>query len=218
MKNRILPGDLCQHGCREDVEQKKLLVDAPMSDVGGWMYDKDAMWVNVLRSFTRVCTFINIFSQLILTFFHIVVLRGEAEPMVLDPQDNRSTLKNVLVKSQIQFSGTSLKKLAVNPSSSVDGDESRDDDGLEMSREWVQTLNTPKATLIMEMTLRQRKATRENVGRWRPDHTTVEETSQRTCISLVISNVPSKTCPMPATTSSWGRTAPGPSCLSVLCR
>jgi ribosome biogenesis protein BMS1 len=34
-------------------EKKKLLVHAPMSDVGGVMYDKDAVWVNVPGSFTR---------------------------------------------------------------------------------------------------------------------------------------------------------------------
>lgn len=34
-------------------EKKKLIVHAPMSDVGGVMYDKDAVWVNVPGSFTR---------------------------------------------------------------------------------------------------------------------------------------------------------------------
>lgn len=34
-------------------EKKKLLVHAPMSDVGGVMYDKDAVWVNVPGSFSR---------------------------------------------------------------------------------------------------------------------------------------------------------------------
>jgi len=34
-------------------EKKKLLVHAPMSDLGGVVYDKDAVWVNVPGSFTR---------------------------------------------------------------------------------------------------------------------------------------------------------------------
>lgn len=34
-------------------EKKKLLVHAPMSDVGGVMYDKDAVYINVPGSFTR---------------------------------------------------------------------------------------------------------------------------------------------------------------------
>ncbi len=32
-------------------EKKKLLVHAPMSDVGGVMYDKDAVYINVPGSF-----------------------------------------------------------------------------------------------------------------------------------------------------------------------
>ena len=34
-------------------EKKKLLVHAPMSDVGGVMYDKDAVYINVPGSFSR---------------------------------------------------------------------------------------------------------------------------------------------------------------------
>lgn len=34
-------------------EKKKLLIHAPMSDVGGVMYDKDAVYINVPGSFTR---------------------------------------------------------------------------------------------------------------------------------------------------------------------
>lgn len=34
-------------------EKQKLLIHAPMSDVGGVMYDKDAVWINVPGSFTR---------------------------------------------------------------------------------------------------------------------------------------------------------------------
>jgi ribosome biogenesis protein BMS1 len=37
-------------------EKKKLLVHAPMSDVGGVMYDKDAVWINVPGNFTREAT------------------------------------------------------------------------------------------------------------------------------------------------------------------
>ena len=34
-------------------EKKKLLIHAPMSDVGGVIYDKDAVWINVPGSFSR---------------------------------------------------------------------------------------------------------------------------------------------------------------------
>ena len=34
-------------------EKKKLVIHAPMSDVGGVMYDKDEVWINVPGSLTR---------------------------------------------------------------------------------------------------------------------------------------------------------------------
>ena len=34
-------------------EKKKLVVHAPMSDIGGVAYDKDAVWINVPGSFSR---------------------------------------------------------------------------------------------------------------------------------------------------------------------
>ena len=34
-------------------EKKKLIMHAPMSDVGGIMYDKDAVWINVPGNFSR---------------------------------------------------------------------------------------------------------------------------------------------------------------------
>jgi ribosome biogenesis protein BMS1 len=37
-------------------EKKKLLVHAPMSDVGGVVYDKDAVWINVPGNFTKGAT------------------------------------------------------------------------------------------------------------------------------------------------------------------
>lgn len=37
-------------------EKRKLLVHAPMSDVGSVMYDKDAVWINVPGNFTRGST------------------------------------------------------------------------------------------------------------------------------------------------------------------
>lgn len=59
MKGVTMLGDPCplpdadSEKRRKLSEKKKLLVHAPMSDVGGVMYDKDAVWVNVPGSFTR---------------------------------------------------------------------------------------------------------------------------------------------------------------------
>lgn len=59
MKNVTLLGDPCplpdtaSEKRRKLSEKKKLLIHAPMSDVGGVIYDKDAVWINVPGSFTR---------------------------------------------------------------------------------------------------------------------------------------------------------------------
>jgi ribosome biogenesis protein BMS1 len=59
MSNVTLLGDPCplpnvdSEKRRKLSEKKKLLIHAPMSDVGGVVYDKDAVWVNVPGSFTR---------------------------------------------------------------------------------------------------------------------------------------------------------------------
>ncbi|KAI5118869.1 hypothetical protein M0805_005311 [Coniferiporia weirii] len=79
-------------------EKKKLLVHAPMSDVGGVMYDKDAVWINVPGSFTRG---------------NADALQGEGERMVIDLQDVGDTLDNAVAKSQIRLLGSSNKNLAV---------------------------------------------------------------------------------------------------------
>lgn len=59
MKSLTLLGDPCpmpdadSEKRRKLSEKKKLLIHAPMSDVGGMVYDKDAVWVNVPGNFTR---------------------------------------------------------------------------------------------------------------------------------------------------------------------
>jgi ribosome biogenesis protein BMS1 len=59
MKSVTILGDPCplpdadSEKRRKLSEKKKLLIHAPMSDIGGVMYDKDAVWINVPGSFTR---------------------------------------------------------------------------------------------------------------------------------------------------------------------
>lgn len=58
-------------------EKKKLLVHAPMSDVGGVMYDKDAVYVNVPGNFTKG----NDGGRLLLqayTFFSVLIMMGSS--------------------------------------------------------------------------------------------------------------------------------------------
>jgi hypothetical protein len=59
MKSVTLLGDPCplpdanSEKRRRLSEKQKLLVHAPMTDLGGVVYDKDAVWVNVPGSFSR---------------------------------------------------------------------------------------------------------------------------------------------------------------------
>ncbi|KAF8336781.1 hypothetical protein F5887DRAFT_1245706 [Amanita rubescens] len=89
-------------------EKQKLLIHAPMSDVGGVMYDKDAVWINVPGSFTRG---------------NAEVPQGEGEQMVMDLQDVDATLEDAVAKSQIRLFGSSSKHLALGSSQALEDDE-----------------------------------------------------------------------------------------------
>ncbi|KAF5360824.1 hypothetical protein D9756_004571 [Leucocoprinus leucothites] len=94
-------------------EKKKLLIHAPMSDVGGVIYDKDAVWINVPGSFSRG---------------HNEVPQGEGEQMVMDLQDVPNTLEDAVSKSQIRLFGTSSNPLAIASGSSPENDEDEDEE------------------------------------------------------------------------------------------
>jgi ribosome biogenesis protein BMS1 len=100
-------------------EKKKLLVHAPMSDLGGVMYDQDAVWVNVPGNFTRGEDGRPGSGA-----------GGEGERMVMDLQDVGATLEDGVLKSQIRLLGSSRKNLTVDeaPAESNDEDEDEDDD------------------------------------------------------------------------------------------
>ncbi|KXN84589.1 Ribosome biogenesis protein bms1 [Leucoagaricus sp. SymC.cos] len=97
-------------------EKKKLLIHAPMSDVGGVIYDKDAVWINVPGSFSRGSN---------------EVPQGEGEQMVMDLQDVANTLEDAVGKSQIRLFGTSSNPLTITPDEDAemeDEDEDVDED------------------------------------------------------------------------------------------
>ncbi|KAI9568344.1 hypothetical protein HD554DRAFT_2099654 [Boletus coccyginus] len=99
-------------------EKRKLLVHAPMSDVGGLMYDKDSVWINVPGNFTRAPA----------DAPHLVP-QGEGERMVIDLQDVDATLGDGISRSQIKLLGSSSKHLSANiPPQSKNVDDT-DDEG-----------------------------------------------------------------------------------------
>lgn len=105
-------------------EKKKLLVHAPMSDVGGVLYDKDAVYINVPGSFTRGNTDGAYTSCRKCTYSANecpIVPQGEGERMVMDLQEVNETLDAAVAQSQIKLFGSSSRVLAVDPGPSRQG-------------------------------------------------------------------------------------------------
>ncbi|KAG8737832.1 Glycoside hydrolase 2 (Mannanase, beta-galactosidase) [Ceratobasidium sp. 414] len=104
---------------RRKLSEKQKLIHAPMSDVGGVMYDKDAVYINVPGSFTRRGE--NGEEN---------VPQGEGERMVMDLQDVTHTLAEKLSQSHIRLFGTSntALKVADPPSNSGSGEEDEEGD------------------------------------------------------------------------------------------
>ncbi|KAH7103390.1 DUF663-domain-containing protein [Auriculariales sp. MPI-PUGE-AT-0066] len=107
---------------RRKLSEKHKLIHAPMSDVGGVMYDKDAVYINVPGNFTRKRDGDD-----------DDLPQGEGEQMVMDLQDVTSSLADGIRSSNIQLLGTSSAPLVVedNDQQSEDGDfdEDSDEDG-----------------------------------------------------------------------------------------
>lgn len=119
MKSVTVLGDPCPLPTAESEkrrklsEKKKLLIHAPMSDVGGVMYDKDAVWVNVPGSFTRG---------------NADVLQGAGEQMVMDLQDVDQTLEDRVAQSSIKLFGSSSKALTVEAAPNDDEEDEEEFD------------------------------------------------------------------------------------------
>ncbi|GMK58765.1 hypothetical protein CspeluHIS016_0602070 [Cutaneotrichosporon spelunceum] len=82
---------------RRKMGEKAKLIHAPMSDVGGVMYDKDAVYVNVPGSFSRDSD----------------APKGEGERMVMAMQEASTTLADALENSEIRLFGDSAGALRV---------------------------------------------------------------------------------------------------------
>ncbi|WRT64214.1 uncharacterized protein IL334_001143 [Kwoniella shivajii] len=80
---------------RRKMGEKAKLIHAPMSDVGGVMYDKDAVYINVPGSFTKGGD----------------APQGEGEKMVLDLQDANKTFADGIQNSEIRLFGHSSAPL-----------------------------------------------------------------------------------------------------------
>ncbi|KAG8904797.1 Glycoside hydrolase 2 (Mannanase, beta-galactosidase) [Tulasnella sp. 403] len=108
-------------------EKKRRLADknrtiyAPMSDVGGIIYDKDAVYINVPGNFSR-----NADPD---------VPQGEGEQMVMDLQDARDTIADNIQRSEIRLLGSSKTPLTVGTSTANDDEDASDDGDESLSDE-----------------------------------------------------------------------------------
>ncbi|KAF7299159.1 DUF663-domain-containing protein [Mycena indigotica] len=91
-------------------EKKKLLIHAPMSDVGGVVYDKDAVYINICADFL------------------VSVPQGEGEQMVMDLQEAGVTLEDGVAQSHIKLFESSSRHLTVEEESTEEDDESGNSD------------------------------------------------------------------------------------------
>ncbi|WWC66342.1 uncharacterized protein I206_100243 [Kwoniella pini CBS 10737] len=83
---------------RRKMGEKAKLIHAPMSDVGGVMYDKDAVYINVPGSFSKGGD----------------APQGEGEKMVMDLQDTNRTFADNIQNSEIRLFGHSSAPLEVS--------------------------------------------------------------------------------------------------------
>ncbi|CAE6363390.1 unnamed protein product [Rhizoctonia solani] len=109
---------------RRKLSEKQKLIHAPMSDVGGVMYDKDAVYINVPGNFTRKGE-----------DGEEIDAQGEGEKMVMNLQDVTHTLADKLSRSHIRLLGTSTAPLEISARDEDEDEEGwSDDDGEETDR------------------------------------------------------------------------------------
>lgn len=100
---------------RRKLSDKAKLIHAPMSDVGGVMFDKDAVYINVPGSFTK-----NGDNQ---------AAAGEGEKMVMDLQDAHTTLDTLAAQSELRLFDSDTSGLRTGDIAS--SAEQHDEDALE---------------------------------------------------------------------------------------
>ncbi|KAJ3804775.1 hypothetical protein F5876DRAFT_70355 [Lentinula aff. lateritia] len=97
----------------DESEKRKLVVHAPISDLSGVSFDKDAVYVNVKGSFMRR--------------EGKEVEEGEGEQIVMDLQEAGMTLDDAVKQTKIRLFGSSEKPLAVGGNDDDDEPSSADE-------------------------------------------------------------------------------------------
>ncbi|KAI9266232.1 hypothetical protein EDC94DRAFT_603171 [Helicostylum pulchrum] len=118
---------------RKKLDEKNKLIYAPMSDVGGVMYDKDAVYINVPGHFTKKSAYAP--SDLIgedgepmqvdqEEEEEEVIPHGTGEKLVMNLQDATDTLASQLADSELRIFSNSAPVKAADVVESVEQDES----------------------------------------------------------------------------------------------
>ncbi|GAA5813821.1 hypothetical protein MFLAVUS_007308 [Mucor flavus] len=116
---------------RKKLDEKNKLIYAPMSDVGGVMYDKDAVYINVPGHFTKKSAYAP--SDLIGEDGEPMqvdqeeeepIPHGTGEKMVMNLQDATDTLASQLADSELRIFSNSAPVKAADVMESVEQDES----------------------------------------------------------------------------------------------
>ncbi|ORY01638.1 DUF663-domain-containing protein [Basidiobolus meristosporus CBS 931.73] len=113
---------------RKSLSEKQKLIYAPMSDVGGIMYDKDAVYINIPGSFTKKSQYAKD-EEVDEDEIDPEAEAGPGEKMVMNLQDADDTLEDQLQQSELRlFTNSAPMKadsIATNgPTESLEEDES----------------------------------------------------------------------------------------------
>ncbi|PWN50183.1 DUF663-domain-containing protein [Violaceomyces palustris] len=103
---------------RRKLSDKAKLIHAPMSDVGGVMFDKDAVYINVPGNFTRKGDDADGQGE-------DDQDRGEGERMVMDLQDAKVTLDDMASKAELKLFESSAAPLRADESPRDDSARSK---------------------------------------------------------------------------------------------
>ncbi|KAI9015835.1 hypothetical protein CLU79DRAFT_764928 [Phycomyces nitens] len=108
---------------RKRLDEKYKLIYAPMSDVGGVMYDKDAVYINVPGHFTKKSAYAPTEEQPDQEEEEEELPYGQGEKMVMDLQDASDTFADQLADSELRIFSNSAPVRAGD----IDEDEEEED-------------------------------------------------------------------------------------------
>ncbi|KAI8639019.1 hypothetical protein BD408DRAFT_422150 [Parasitella parasitica] len=115
---------------RKRLDEKNKLIYAPMSDVGGVMYDKDAVYINVPGHFTKKSAYAPVETnedgteELVEQEDEEIIPSGTGEKLVMNLQDAQDTLASQLEDSELRIFSGAAPVRAADVKESLEEDDS----------------------------------------------------------------------------------------------